>query len=103
MSRCRRRRRASKKQTPFSVWYARRICVIRKHRAASKKQTPFSVWYPLPITDIIDLRIGLKEADAFQRLVFALITDNPQYGLASKKQTPFSVWYPKARRNRNGS
>ena len=37
---------ASKKQTPFSVWYAVRLVrVLRRHRPASKKQTPFSVWY----------------------------------------------------------
>ena len=39
--------------------------------AASKKQTPFSVWYPqAPIGKSWAQSPGLKEADAFQRLVY---------------------------------
>ena len=38
--------------------------------------------------------VRLKEADAFQRLVFKLRTDMHKSEMrASKKQTPFSVWY----------
>ena len=36
---------ASKKQTPFSVWYAPMTCPEQREHSASKKQTPFSVWY----------------------------------------------------------
>ena len=69
---------ASKKQTPFSVWYELPATVLNLGaRYASKKQTPFSVWYarvralrvrPLP---------GFKEADAFQRLVCAATISAP--------------------------
>ena len=38
--------------------------------------------------------MGLKEADAFQRLVYTPPFLDSVYGFpASKKQTPFSVWY----------
>ena len=41
----------------------------------------------------------LKEADAFQRLVFATqLGLTSAAGAASKKQTPFSVWYPSMNR-----
>ena len=36
----------------------------------------------------------LKEADAFQRLVCEIHMANDVQRQASKKQTPFSVWYP---------
>ena len=88
---------ASKKQTPFSVWYSslateqqrlierpqrsRRLSAsgilfgadrIRDSEFASKKQTPFSVWYARHVADGIRRELtGLKEADAFQRLVSA--------------------------------
>ena len=38
-------------------------------RTASKKQTPFSVWYMSYQTSDLLVGDGLKEADAFQRLV----------------------------------
>ena len=90
-----RRHGASKKQTPFSVWYrsappapapmmplpqrSRRLsasgmameCVFAvPENRASKKQTPFSVWYQLSPGGWSPLPPPcLKEADAFQRLV----------------------------------
>ena len=36
---------ASKKQTPFSVWYIDMVAIPERGSSASKKQTPFSVWY----------------------------------------------------------
>ena len=36
---------ASKKQTPFSVWYGMDGAMYIRGTNASKKQTPFSVWY----------------------------------------------------------
>ena len=62
-------RNASKKQTPFSVWYARASERRPRTWEASKKQTPFSVWYAEPPHV------------------------SPSALSASKKQTPFSVWY----------
>ena len=45
------------------------VAIPERGASASKKQTPFSVWYaPLPRTHL-RLGNGLKEADAFQRLV----------------------------------
>ena len=111
---------ASKKQTPFSVWYARRRGRVVGCRQASKKQTPFSVWYAArerararesnrtpqrsrrlsasgmpPSADHPRLvAVRLKEADAFQRLVCRhQLTIRGLSPSASKKQTPFSVWY----------
>ena len=135
---------ASKKQTPFSVWYqgifygcqhqlslpqrSRRLSAsgmpqhkeksVPNNLGASKKQTPFSVWYSAMFALFTKAlrpqrsrRLSasgmrrrcrrswrpswrLKEADAFQRLVFenasGVIDDAFN---ASKKQTPFSVWY----------
>ena len=86
---------------------------------ASKKQTPFSVWYATPAQPTEVKRTCLKEADAFQRLVSTLRRVGAVVHLrppqrsrrlsasgmrnaeeanrddhnASKKQTPFSVWY----------
>ena len=61
---------ASKKQTPFSVWYAPATpAPLVSRRRASKKQTPFSVWYLTDVGSSSDLFASLKEADAFQRLV----------------------------------
>ena len=87
-------RRASKKQTPFSVWYEVHGFLAVIHGLASKKQTPFSVWYRKTPDEILkDINLpqrsrrlsasgmhttirdtapappSLKEADAFQRLV----------------------------------
>ena len=86
---------ASKKQTPFSVWYASARTSSATRGRASKKQTPFSVWYsicrPVPAPSSSGpqrsrrlsasgigrdrksptrARARLKEADAFQRLVY---------------------------------
>ena len=62
--------------------------------AASKKQTPFSVWYENRYASLFAILVGLKEADAFQRLVFHAGVHGFVRGcVASKKQTPFSVWY----------
>ena len=85
---------------------------------ASKKQTPFSVWYPPGADSRQSRSTRLKEADAFQRLVYVHLrrvwreVQLPQrsrrlsasgmnenlahlleFLVASKKQTPFSVWY----------
>ena len=61
----------SKKQTPFSVWYSAALssggAVIFM---PSKKQTPFSVWYQTTRSPGLPRFRRLKEADAFQRLVF---------------------------------
>ena len=109
----------SKKQTPFSVWYAFGAELAPDAvNLTSKKQTPFSVWYRgrrsdqgrrafhLKEADAFQRlvwtsgaaatarRRHLKEADAFQRLVFGGVVRGVylvQY--TSKKQTPFSVWY----------
>ena len=71
----------------------------RRLHWASKKQTPFSVWYPMGRQSRRRRTTGLKEADAFQRLVFIpLAIAGAPFALASKKQTPFSVWYRTARR-----
>ena len=110
---------ASKKQTPFSVWYPDERGRARRFRRASKKQTPFSVWYALDRLDRLRDSQGLKEADAFQRLVlrpvgrligaYSRLKEADAFQRlvcwtarkscrdgrrASKKQTPFSVWYP---------
>ena len=85
---------ASKKQTPFSVWYGRPKGRMLPWDIASKKQTPFSVWYAAPFPEPPAREPCLKEADAFQRLVYYPETPTRfPCSPASKKQTPFSVWY----------
>ena len=61
--------------------------------AASKKQTPFSVWYSAEYGEGEIGTLSLKEADAFQRLVYGRAACRSSGLDASKKQTPFSVWY----------
>ena len=106
------------------VFATGRVCP-RQHLLASKKQTPFSVWYSEPLRCTWDGTMSLKEADAFQRLVSAaarrlwsrttclkeadafqrLVCARTRLclcqagGAASKKQTPFSVWYSDGRFN----
>ena len=50
------------------VWN-RGEAVCREGQEASKKQTPFSVWYAAPFPEPPAREPCLKEADAFQRLV----------------------------------
>ena len=48
------------------------VFILQIERAASKKQTPFSVWYFASVQRIAIGMSGLKEADAFQRLVWQI-------------------------------
>ena len=67
----------------------------------SKKQTPFSVWYRTSPRRKMNGGGPLKEADAFQRLVYGCErTQSPRDDIPSKKQTPFSVWYRRAQEDR---
>ena len=69
---------ASKKQTPFSVWYRLVEGRLEIGVPASKKQTPFSVWYARRQRDVrLDCPRSLKEADAFQRLVLSAHSPRP--------------------------
>ena len=75
---------------PIIKW----LLAIPHQKVASKKQTPFSVWYRSDGGVRTSGQARLKEADAFQRLVCAALpTDAEFQPFASKKQTPFSVWY----------
>ena len=86
--------RASKKQTPFRAANRQQLTTSRAALRASKKQTPFSVWYGAVVVRRRPRLSRLKEADAFQRLVFVVVERRRLRGRrASKKQTPFSVWY----------
>ena len=81
---------ASKKQTPFSVWYSRHASAdVHAGIVASKKQTPFSVWYGEGGGGAAFLGECLKEADAFQRLVFSHAAQLPRYGSRLKEADAF--------------
>ena len=116
---------ASKKQTPFSVWYEDELDFIdvatpvpqRSRRLsasgigsgatnhprgilnASKKQTPFSVWYP----NTPRRSRSAGDCASKKQTPFSVWYKGRQrqwtgrYYPASKKQTPFSVWYRSVR------
>ena len=111
-------KRASKKQTPFSVWYNIASASARENRempqrsrrlsasgirsstlasaaglVSSKKQTPFSVWYADGVRSLVCEYDASKKQTPFSVWYSGLGERPSAHRIASKKQTPFSVWY----------
>ena len=91
-------RRASKKQTPFSVWYLDRAGDLTGSLSSLKEADAFQRLVFDYARKRFIMRDGLKDADAFQRLVLDSAERLLHAFRASKKQTPFSVWYAGRRR-----
>ena len=60
-----------------------------ERKRASKKQTPFSVWYSSSARDCRKVVFRLKEADAFQRLVFVSRVFGGDFGAGLKEADAF--------------